>query len=130
MMTDLHLEPPVTIVDPKDDIHLERYVSEEIVLNCELSRSNGEAHWFKDGLKLQECENIRISAEGPYRRVTIICASKRDSGEYVCDTGGDSIFFQLILTGKYQKHRFQKVFFLFIFSVLCLISRFFKFNYE
>ncbi|KTG01853.1 hypothetical protein cypCar_00017644, partial [Cyprinus carpio] len=91
-------EPPVTIVDPKDDIHMEHYVSEEVVLNCELSRSNGEAHWFKDGLKLQESENVRLSAEGPYRRVIILCASKRDSGEYVCDTGGDSIFFQLIIT--------------------------------
>lgn len=89
-------------MDPKDDIHMERYVSEEIVLNCELSRSNGEANWFKDGLKLQESENVRISAEGPYRRVTILCASKRDSGEYVCDAGGDSIFFQLIIAGKYQ----------------------------
>ncbi|XP_051568454.1 obscurin-like protein 1a isoform X1 [Myxocyprinus asiaticus] len=91
-------EPPVTIVDPKDDVHIERYVSEEIVLNCELSRSNGETHWFKDGLKLQENENIRLSAEGPYRRVTILCASRWDSGEYVCETGGDSVFFQLIIT--------------------------------
>uniref|UniRef100_A0A673FZ41 Obscurin like cytoskeletal adaptor 1a n=1 Tax=Sinocyclocheilus rhinocerous TaxID=307959 RepID=A0A673FZ41_9TELE len=84
-------------VNIKDDIHMERYVSEEVVLNCELSRSNGEAHWFKDGLKLQESENVRLSAEGPYRRVTIFCASKLDSGEYVCDTVGDSIFFQLII---------------------------------
>ncbi|KAF4112061.1 hypothetical protein G5714_006856 [Onychostoma macrolepis] len=91
-------EPPVTIVDPKDDIHMERYVSEEVVLNCEISRSNGEAHWFKDGLKLQESENVRLRDEGPYRRVTILCASKWDSGEYLCDTGGDSIFFQLIIT--------------------------------
>ncbi len=77
MLTNLHLEHSVTIVDPKDDIHMERYVSEEVVLNCEISRSNGEAHWFKDGLKLQESENVRLSAEGPYRRVTILCASKR-----------------------------------------------------
>nr|XP_055069179.1 obscurin-like protein 1a isoform X2 [Misgurnus anguillicaudatus] len=90
-------EPPVTIVDPRDDIHIERYVLEEIVLKCELSRSNKDVHWFKDGLKLQESENIHLSAEGPYRMVTILCASKRDSGEYVCDTGGDSVFFQLIV---------------------------------
>ncbi|XP_072539034.1 obscurin-like protein 1a [Salminus brasiliensis] len=91
-------EPPVTIVDPKDDVCLERFVSEEIILNCELSRSNGEACWFKDGLKVHENENIRLSAEGPYRRLTILCASRRDSGEYVCDTGGDSVFFQLNVT--------------------------------
>lgn len=122
ILTDLYLEPPVTIVDPKDDIHMERYVSEEVVLNCEISRSNGEAHWFKDGLKLQESENVRLSAEGPYRRVTILCASKRDSGEYVCDTGSDSIFFQLIITGKYQRIGF-KWFSHFFISVLYFISK-------
>uniref|UniRef100_A0AAR2KMY6 Obscurin like cytoskeletal adaptor 1a n=1 Tax=Pygocentrus nattereri TaxID=42514 RepID=A0AAR2KMY6_PYGNA len=80
-------EPPVMIVDPKDDVHMDRYVSEVIVLNCELSRSNGQACWFKDGLKVQDCKNIQLSAEGPYRTLTIQCASTRDSGEYVCDTG-------------------------------------------
>lgn len=88
-------------MDPKDDVHIERYVSEEIVLKCELSRSNGEVHWFKDGLKLQESENIRLSGEGPYRMVTILSAFKRDGGEYVCDTGDDSVFFQLLVTGRY-----------------------------
>ncbi|XP_017571264.1 obscurin-like protein 1a isoform X2 [Pygocentrus nattereri] len=91
-------EPPVMIVDPKDDVHMDRYVSEVIVLNCELSRSNGQACWFKDGLKVQDCKNIQLSAEGPYRTLTIQCASTRDSGEYVCDTGGDSVFFQLSVT--------------------------------
>ncbi|XP_053085446.1 obscurin-like protein 1a isoform X4 [Pangasianodon hypophthalmus] len=91
-------EPPVMIVEPKDDIHLDRYVSEEITLSCELSRSNGAACWFKDGLKVQGSENVRLSAEGPYRRLTIICASRRDSGEYLCDTGGDTVFFQLNVT--------------------------------
>ncbi|TRY90337.1 hypothetical protein DNTS_015230 [Danionella cerebrum] len=91
-------EPPITIVEPKDDVHMEHYVSEEIVLNCELSRSNGVAQWFKDGLKLQESDGVQLIAEGPYRRVIIPCASKRDSGEYVCDTGGDSVFFQLFVT--------------------------------
>ncbi|XP_049335820.1 obscurin-like protein 1a isoform X2 [Astyanax mexicanus] len=91
-------EPPVTIVEPKDDVRLERYVSEEIVLNCELSRSNGDACWFKDGLKVNEDENIRLSSEGPYRKLSILCASRRDAGEYVCDTGGDSVFFQISVT--------------------------------
>lgn len=88
------------IVDPKEDVHLDRYVSEEIVLNCELSRSNGTARWFKDGLEVQETENVRVSSEGPYRRITILCGTREDSGEYVCDTGGDSVFFQLSVTGR------------------------------
>ncbi|XP_076159377.1 obscurin-like protein 1a [Alosa pseudoharengus] len=88
-------EPPVMIVDPKDDIHLDRYISDEIVLNCELSRSSGVARWFKDGLEVLETENVRVSSEGPYRRLIILCGTREDSGEYVCDTGGDSVFFQL-----------------------------------
>ncbi|XP_076872111.1 obscurin-like protein 1a isoform X2 [Brachyhypopomus gauderio] len=91
-------EPPVMIVDPNDDVHLDRHVSEEVVLSCELSRSNGQASWFKDGLKVQETQDVRLTAEGPYRRLTVVCASVQDSGEYVCDTGSDSVFFQLCVT--------------------------------
>uniref|UniRef100_A0AAY4B0F6 Obscurin-like protein 1 n=1 Tax=Denticeps clupeoides TaxID=299321 RepID=A0AAY4B0F6_9TELE len=91
-------EPPVMIVDPKEDVHLDRHVLEEIVLSCELSRSSGTAHWYKDGLRIKESENIRMSCEGPYRRLTILCSNKEDSGEYVCETAGDSVFFQLTIT--------------------------------
>ncbi|KAI4883548.1 hypothetical protein NFI96_026922, partial [Prochilodus magdalenae] len=91
-------EPPVMIVDPKDDVRMDRYVSEKIILSCELSRSNGQTCWFKDGLKVSDSKNIQLSSEGPYRRLTILCASRKDSGEYVCDTGGDSVFFQLSVT--------------------------------
>lgn len=97
------------IVDPKEDIHMDRYISEEIVLNCELSRSSGAARWFKDGLEVLETENVRVSSEGPYRRITILCGTREDSGEYVCDTGGDSVFFQLNVTGRgAQQHLWQR----------------------
>uniref|UniRef100_A0A671KM82 Obscurin-like protein 1 n=1 Tax=Sinocyclocheilus anshuiensis TaxID=1608454 RepID=A0A671KM82_9TELE len=79
-------EPPVMIVYPKEDVHLDRYVPEEIVLSCELSRPNGKVTWFKDGQKLQESENIKLKTEGPYRRLKILRSGVEDSGEYVCDT--------------------------------------------
>uniref|UniRef100_A0A8C1QZ22 Obscurin-like protein 1 n=1 Tax=Cyprinus carpio TaxID=7962 RepID=A0A8C1QZ22_CYPCA len=88
-------EPPVMIVYPKEDVHLDRYVPEEIVLSCELSRPNGKVTWFKDGQKLQESENIKLKTEGPYRRLKILHSGVEDSGEYVCDTADDSIFFNL-----------------------------------
>uniref|UniRef100_A0A8C1W3E7 Obscurin-like protein 1 n=1 Tax=Cyprinus carpio TaxID=7962 RepID=A0A8C1W3E7_CYPCA len=88
-------EPPVIIVYPKEDVHLDRYVPEEIVLSCELSRPNGKVTWFKDGQKLQESENIKLKTEGPYRRLKILRSGVEDSGEYVCDTADDSIFFNL-----------------------------------
>ncbi|XP_050974233.1 obscurin-like protein 1 isoform X10 [Labeo rohita] len=88
-------EPPVMIVYPKEDVHLDRYVPEEIVLSCELSRPNGKVTWFKDGQKLRESENIKLKTEGPYRRLKILRSGIEDSGEYVCDTADDSIFFNL-----------------------------------
>ncbi|KAK0147315.1 Obscurin [Merluccius polli] len=91
-------EPPVTIVYPKEDVHLDRHVPEEIILSCELSRQNGAVKWYKDGQKLQESENIKLKVEGPYRRLKILCSGVEDSGEYVCDTADDSIFFHLKIT--------------------------------
>ncbi|KAM9483873.1 obscurin isoform 13-T17 [Salvelinus alpinus] len=91
-------EPPVMIVYPKEDVHLDRHVPEEIILSCELSRLNGVVNWFKDGQKLQESENIKLKIEGPYRRLKILCGGVEDSGEYVCDTADDSIFFHLSIT--------------------------------
>ncbi|KAM4710654.1 LOW QUALITY PROTEIN: obscurin-like protein 1a [Anableps anableps] len=91
-------EPPVTIVEPKDDVVLTCYVSSEINLQCELSRSNGNVRWFKDGQEVEESDNIQLRSEGPYRMLTIPCGSAVDSGEYVCETDGDSVFFQITVT--------------------------------
>lgn len=93
-------EPPVMIVYPKEDVHLDRHVPEEIILSCELSCPSGVVSWYKDGQKLQESENIKLKIEGPYRRLKILLSGVEDSGEYVCDTADDSIFFHLNMTGK------------------------------
>uniref|UniRef100_A0A3Q1GHU5 Obscurin like cytoskeletal adaptor 1b n=1 Tax=Acanthochromis polyacanthus TaxID=80966 RepID=A0A3Q1GHU5_9TELE len=82
----------------KEDVHLDRHVPEEIILSCELSRPSGVVSWYKDGQKLQESENIKLKIEGPYRRLKIISSGVEDSGEYVCDTADDSIFFHLSIT--------------------------------
>ncbi|XP_041834263.1 obscurin-like protein 1a [Melanotaenia boesemani] len=91
-------EPPAMIVEPADDVVMESYISEEIRLQCELSRSSGKVRWFKDGQEVQESDNIHMISEGPYRRLTILCGSREDTGEYVCETDGDSVFFQLTVT--------------------------------
>ncbi|XP_037136752.1 obscurin-like protein 1 isoform X4 [Syngnathus acus] len=91
-------EPPVMIVYPKEDVHLDRHIPEEIILSCELSRPNGVVTWYKDGQKLQMSENIKLKVEGPYRRLKILKSGVEDSGEYVCDTADDSIFFNLSIT--------------------------------
>ncbi|XP_048884334.1 obscurin-like protein 1 isoform X1 [Brienomyrus brachyistius] len=91
-------EPPVMIVHPKEDIHLELNLSEEVVLSCELSHSSSVVHWYKDGQKLQEGDRFKLKSEGPYRTLTIPHSTIEDSGEYMCDTADDSAFFQLSIT--------------------------------
>ncbi|XP_028999000.1 obscurin-like protein 1a [Betta splendens] len=88
-------EPPAMIVEPKDDVVMENYISEEIHLQCELSRSSGKVRWLKEGKEIKDSSNIQLTSEGPYRRLTILCGSVENSGEYVCETDGDSVFFQL-----------------------------------
>ncbi|XP_034467642.1 obscurin-like protein 1a [Hippoglossus hippoglossus] len=88
-------EPPVMIVEPKDDVVMESYISEEIHLQCELSRSGGKVQWFKDGQEVEASDHIQLLTEGPYRRLTVLCGSVEDGGEYVCKSDGDSVFFQL-----------------------------------
>ncbi|XP_031147521.1 obscurin-like protein 1a [Sander lucioperca] len=88
-------EPPVMIVEPKDDVVMESFISEEIHLQCELSRSSGRVRWFKDGQEVEESDTVQLICEGPYRRLTILNGSVEDGGEYVCETDGDSVFFQL-----------------------------------
>lgn len=93
-------EPPVMIVEPKDDIVMESYISEDTHLQCELSRSSGKVQWFKNGQLVEESDNIQLISEGPYRRLTILNGTVEDGGEYICETDGDSVFFQLTVKGK------------------------------
>ena len=87
------------IVEPKDDVVMERHTGDEVLLQCELSRSTGTVRWYKDGVVVEEDHNMGLASEGPYRRLSILRAAPGDSGEYVCDTDGDSVFFQLTVSG-------------------------------
>ncbi|XP_037102047.1 obscurin-like protein 1a [Syngnathus acus] len=91
-------EPPVMIVDPKDDVSMESHISEDVHMQCELSRSAGKVQWFKNGEEVKEGGNIQLTKEGPYRRLTILHSTVEDGGEYICETNGDSVFFQLTIT--------------------------------
>ncbi|XP_026157888.1 obscurin-like protein 1a [Mastacembelus armatus] len=91
-------EPPVMIVEPKNDVVMKSYISEDIHLQCELSRSSGKVRWFKDEQEVENSDKIQLISEGPYRRLTILCASAEDGGEYVCETDGDTVFFQLTVS--------------------------------
>ncbi|XP_051787148.1 obscurin-like protein 1a isoform X2 [Erpetoichthys calabaricus] len=91
-------EPPVTIIQPCDDVHLQYNVSDKIVLNCELSRANAAVHWYKNGHEILESEDVILESDGCLRKLTILNGKVEDSGEYVCDTNDDSKFYEVSVT--------------------------------
>ncbi|XP_072117142.1 obscurin-like protein 1a isoform X1 [Mobula birostris] len=88
-------EPPVRIVNTVDDTKAEYLKSDRIVLNCEVSRPSAEVRWYKNGLEVEGDTNITMMSHGVHRSLIIQSARIEDSGEYVCDAGDDSIFFNI-----------------------------------
>uniref|UniRef100_A0A673J7F9 Obscurin like cytoskeletal adaptor 1b n=1 Tax=Sinocyclocheilus rhinocerous TaxID=307959 RepID=A0A673J7F9_9TELE len=92
-------EPPVMIVYPKEDVHLDRYTSERMVLSCEISRPNATVRWYRDGLEVEESDSLILEVDGVYRRLIIPKPTVKDSAEYVCDTADDSVTFFVNIAG-------------------------------
>uniref|UniRef100_A0A674IMS8 Obscurin-like protein 1 n=1 Tax=Terrapene triunguis TaxID=2587831 RepID=A0A674IMS8_9SAUR len=91
-------EPPMRIVSSNEDAAHTYLASERVVLVCELSRANGPVQWYKDGVEVEEGEHLLLEHEGPHRRLVIPSARPQDTGEFVCDAGGDSVFYNISVT--------------------------------
>lgn len=74
--------------------------SDRVVLTCELSCPNASVQWYKDGEELEESEGLLFESEGPHRRLVLPLAQVQDTGEFVCDAGGDSAFFNVTVVGE------------------------------
>ncbi|XP_076198913.1 obscurin-like protein 1 [Aptenodytes patagonicus] len=66
---------------------------EDLVLEVHLSHAHGEVKWYKDGEKLQDTGRVRLEEDGAHRSLVVLGTTGRDAGEYLCDTGDDSIIF-------------------------------------
>ncbi|XP_067843090.1 obscurin-like protein 1 isoform X5 [Heptranchias perlo] len=89
-------EPPVNIIQRAQGPVEHKYItSEDIVLECELSRANGVAKWYKDGEKVVENERTSIGKEGALRSLRVLDAQMADSGEYLCDVQNDHVVFRV-----------------------------------
>lgn len=80
--------------------NLKSLISDEIVLECELSRANAVAKWYKDSCRVEGDERFCEEEEGAYRSLVILNAELGDSGEYFLDVGDDSISFQVTVEGR------------------------------
>ncbi|XP_066179006.1 obscurin-like protein 1 isoform X2 [Sylvia atricapilla] len=88
------LDPLVRILE-KDILltHRRCQAMEDLVLEVHLSHTHGEVKWYKDGEKLQDTGHVRLEEDGVRRSLMILGATSKDAGEYLCDTGDDSIVF-------------------------------------
>ncbi|KAL0964073.1 hypothetical protein UPYG_G00318040 [Umbra pygmaea] len=87
-------EPPVQIVSPsQSQMELCQQSSERMVLSCEISRPNAVVRWYRDGLEVEENDNLILEVDGVYRRLIIPVTTVKDSAEYVCDTADDNMTF-------------------------------------
>ncbi|XP_061315437.1 obscurin-like protein 1 isoform X8 [Pezoporus flaviventris] len=88
------LDPLVRILE-RDTLPTQRHcrAMEDLVLEVHLSHAHGEVKWYKDGEKLQDTGRVRLEEDGARRSLIVLGATGRDAGEYLCDTGDDSIIF-------------------------------------
>jgi len=78
-------------------------VSDDIVLECELSRANAVTRWHKDGRRVEDDERFCQEEEGAFRSLVILGAELADSGEYLLDVADDTITFLVTVEGKWDR---------------------------
>uniref|UniRef100_A0A8C5NP97 Obscurin like cytoskeletal adaptor 1 n=1 Tax=Junco hyemalis TaxID=40217 RepID=A0A8C5NP97_JUNHY len=77
---------------------------QRVELWCQLSRPAAPVHWYKDGEEVEAGESLVLEQEGLQCRLVLPCARPQDTGEFVCDTGGDSVFYTVTVAGGYNRH--------------------------
>ncbi|NXC44881.1 OBSL1 protein, partial [Penelope pileata] len=89
----LHVqEPPVRIVGSNEEGPHAYGAGQRVELWCQLSRQ-APVCWYKDGEEVEEGESLVLEHEGTRCCLVLPCARPQDSGEFVCDVGGDSAFY-------------------------------------
>ncbi|NXF31941.1 OBSL1 protein, partial [Nyctibius bracteatus] len=90
----LHVqEAPVRIVSSNEEAPHTYEAGQRVELWCQLSRPVAQVRWYKDGEEVEVGENLVLEQEGPWHRLVLPCAQPQDTGEFVCDAGGDSVFY-------------------------------------
>lgn len=93
---------PVKILG-KTDAKTEKQflVSDDIILVCELSRSNASVSWYKNNQLIDETERYCSEEQGVFRSLVVLNAGLEDSGEYTCDAVDDKMVFYITVKGNH-----------------------------
>lgn len=74
--------------------------SDDIILVCELSRSNASVRWYKDDQLIEDSEHYCSEEQGVFRSLVVLNAGLDDSGKYTCDAVDDKMVFFISVKGK------------------------------
>ncbi|XP_050755986.1 obscurin-like protein 1 [Gymnogyps californianus] len=88
-------EAPVRIVSSNEEAPHAYMAGQRVELWCQLSCPAAPVRWYKDGEEVEAGESLVLEQEGPQRRLVLPCARPQDTGEFVCDAGGDSVFYTI-----------------------------------
>ncbi|NXC10450.1 OBSL1 protein, partial [Orthonyx spaldingii] len=92
----LHVqEVPVRITSSNEEAPHTYVAGQRVELWCQLSRPAAPVHWYKDGEEVEVGESLVLEQEGPCCKLVLPCAQTQDTGEFVCDAGGDSAFYTI-----------------------------------
>ncbi|KFU88511.1 Obscurin-like 1, partial [Chaetura pelagica] len=92
-------EAPVRIIESNEEAPHAYTAGQRVELWCQLSRPAATVRWYKDGEEVEESESLVLEKEGPRCRLVLPCARLQDAGEFVCDAGGDSVFYTITVAG-------------------------------
>uniref|UniRef100_A0A8C3NA78 Uncharacterized protein n=1 Tax=Geospiza parvula TaxID=87175 RepID=A0A8C3NA78_GEOPR len=95
---------PVRIVSSNEGASHAYMAGQRVELWCQLSRLAAPVRWYKDGEEVEAGESLVLEQEGLQCRLVLPCAQPQDTGEFVCDAGGDSVFYTVTVAGGYNRH--------------------------
>ncbi|KAF6095953.1 hypothetical protein HJG60_014194 [Phyllostomus discolor] len=100
-------ELPVRFSRPlKDVVATEK---DKVTLECELSRSNVDVRWLKDGVELQAGKTVGMAAQGTCRTLIIYQCAFGDQGVYVCDAHEAQTLASLKVQGRIYTLIYRRV---------------------
>lgn len=95
--------PPVTFLYvPEEELHRNVLEQDNLVLYCEVSRSDGTTQWYKDGVEILTSNKVLIETEHTMRKLIIQSVRMSDAGTYTCRAGGSALIFKVNVRGKYS----------------------------
>ncbi|XP_031662306.1 obscurin isoform X6 [Oncorhynchus kisutch] len=70
-------------------------LSQKATLSCEVSDTETEVKWYKDGKLLTSSKTVSMETKGKTRQLVIEKVEKKDAGEYTCEVGAENLAFRI-----------------------------------